>query len=152
MRELRGKPQGTGLRVAIVAARYNEMLVRQMIDGAHDVLIDAGVKEEDIVLVRVPGAFELPAAAKRLAETGQLNAIVALGVVLRGETYHFEVVAQATAQGMQHVALGAKVGVGFGVLTVDTVEQGLARAGLKENKGEEAARTALEMARLLTVI
>ncbi len=152
MRELRGKPQGTGFRVAIVAARYNEMLVRQMIDGAHDVLIDAGVKEEDIVLVRVPGAFELPAAAKRLAETGQLNAIVALGVVLRGETYHFEVVAQAAAQGMQHVALGAKVGVGFGVLTVDTVEQGLARVGLKENKGEEAARTALEMARLLTVI
>ncbi len=152
MRELRGRPQGTGFRVAIVASRYNEMLVRQMIDGAHDTLLEAGVKEEDIVLVRVPGAFELPAAARRLAETGQLHAIVVLGVVLRGETYHFEVVAQSCAQGIQQVALGAKVGMGFGVLTIDTVEQGLARAGLKENKGEEAARSALEMARPLTVI
>ncbi len=152
VRELRERAQGSGLRVGIVAARYNDMLVRHMIDGAHEALLDAGVKDDDIVLVRVPGAFELPAAARRLADTGQLHAIVALGVVLRGETYHFEVVADACAQGLQQVALQGKVGIGFGVLTVDTVEQGLARAGLKQNKGQEAALTALEMARLLTTI
>jgi len=152
VRELHEKAQGTGLRVGIVAARYNELLVHQMIDGAHDALLDAGVKEDDILLVRVPGAFELPAAARRLAETGQLHAIVVLGVVLRGETYHFNVVADACAQGMQQVALQGKVGVGFGVLTVDTIEQGFVRAGLKQNKGEEAALTALEMARLLMAV
>lgn len=152
VRELREKPQGAGLRVAIVAARYNEILVRQLVDGARETLLDAGVKDDDIVLVRVPGAFELPAVARKLAETGQLHAIVALGVVLRGETYHFEVVAQSCAQGLQQVSLAGKVGLGFGVLTVDTVEQGIARSGLKENKGREAALTALEMARLLAVL
>ena len=152
MRELRERPLGAGLRVAIVAARYNEMLVGHMIEGAREALLEAGVKDDDILLVRVPGAFEIPAVARRLADTGQLHAIVALAVVLRGETYHFQVVADACAEGLQQVALQGKVGIGFGVLTVDTVEQGLARAGLKQNKGEEAARTALEMARLLTAI
>lgn len=152
MRELRERPLGAGLRVAIVAARYNEMLVGHMIEGAREALLEAGVKDDDILLVRVPGAFEIPAVARRLADTGQLHAVVALAVVLRGETYHFQVVADACAEGLQQVALQGKVGIGFGVLTVDTVEQGLARAGLKQNKGEEAARTALEMARLLTAI
>jgi len=152
VRELRERPLGAGLRVAIVAARYNEMLVGHMIEGAREALLEAGVKDDDILLVRVPGAFEIPAVARRLADTGQLHAVVALAVVLRGETYHFQVVADACAEGLQQVALQGKVGIGFGVLTVDTVEQGLARAGLKQNKGEEAARTALEMARLLTAI
>lgn len=148
MREIRGK-QISGMRVAIVASRYNDLLVRELIEGARETVLEAGVKEEDIVLVRVPGAFEIPAAARRLADTGQLHAIIALGAILRGETMHFELVAESCAQGLQQVAMQGKIGLGFGVLTVDTVEQGLARAGLKENKGAEAARTALEMARLV---
>lgn len=148
MREIRGK-QISGMRVAIIASRYNELLVRELMNGAREALLEAGIKDEDIILVRVPGAFEIPAAARRLADTGQLHAIVALGAVLRGETLHFEIVAESCAQGLQQVALQGKVGIGFGVLTVDTPEQGLARAGLKENKGAEAARTAIEMGRLL---
>lgn len=148
MREMRSK-QITSMRVAIVASRYNDLLVREMIRGAQETLIEAGVKDDDIVLVRVPGAFEIPAAARRLADTGQVHAIVALGAVLRGETMHYELVAQSCTEGLQQVAMQGKVGIGFGVLTVETVEQGLARAGLKENKGVEAAKTAIEMARLL---
>lgn len=148
MREIRGK-NITSMRVAIVASRYNDLLVRELIRGAQETLAEAGVKDEDIVLVRVPGAYELPAAAKRLSETGQLHAIVALGAVLRGETMHFELVAQSCVQGLQQVALQGKVGVGLGVIVVETVEQGLARAGLKENKGVEAAQTAVEMARFI---
>lgn len=148
MREMRSK-QIPSMRVAIVASRYNDLLVRELIRGAQETLIEAGVKDEDIVLVRVPGAFEIPAAARRLADTGQLHAIVALGAVLRGETMHYELVAKSCTEGLQQVAMQGKVGVGFGVLTVETVEQGLSRAGLKENKGVEAAETAIEMARLI---
>ena len=144
-----GSFDGRGAKVAVVASRFNETVGRRLVDGALDCLTRHGVAEADISLVWVPGAFELPAAALRLASSGEVDAIVCVGAVIRGETAHFDYVAGHAADGIGEVALRTGLPVGFGVLTTENSEQALERAGGKAgNKGFEAALAALEMMNL----
>lgn len=137
-------------RFAIVASRFNGFIVESLIDGALDTLRRHGVDETHIELVRVPGAFEIPLAAQRLAVSENYDAIIAVGAVIRGATPHFDYVAGECVKGLSAVALDHDIPVGFGVLTVDTIEQAIERAGTKAgNKGVEAALSALEMVSLL---
>lgn len=139
-----------GSRVAIVAARYNRDVVDRLLKGCLDALAAKGIPEKAITVVKVPGAFELPLAAGRLARRGEVDAVIALGAVIRGETPHFDHVAGACARGIARVALDFELPVIFGVLTVDNEQQALARAGGESgNKGEEAALAALEMISVL---
>lgn len=151
MRELQGNDEGEGLKVAVVSTRWNDGIVDRLVEGALDVLDDCGVDDDDITLVRVPGAFELPLACDRLAESTDYDAVIALGAVIRGETPHFDYVAGECARGLAQTALEYGVPVMFGVITADTAEQANARAQADEdhNKGAEAASAAVEMATLL---
>lgn len=136
-------------RYAIVVARFNSFVVEALLEGAIDTLVRHGVKPADITVVRVPGAWELPVAAKRIADKGDVDAIIALGAVIRGGTAHFEYVAGEAAKGIAGVQNATGVPIMFGVLTVDTIEQAIERSGTKAgNKGGEAALTALEMVSL----
>jgi 6,7-dimethyl-8-ribityllumazine synthase len=142
-----------GVRVAIVAARFNGSVVDHLVEGAVSCLMEHGVTESDVPLIWVPGAFELPLAAQRAARTGRVDAVVCLGVVIRGETAHFEFVAGASARGIQDVALRTGVPVSFGVLTTESVEQAWDRAGgAAGNKGYECALAALEMVGVLEAL
>ncbi|GAA5167982.1 6,7-dimethyl-8-ribityllumazine synthase [Ornithinimicrobium tianjinense] len=137
---------GTGLRVAVVAASWHTTVMDGLLDGAHRGLADAGVAPEDVRVVRVPGSFELPVACAQLARSGRYDALVALGVVVRGGTPHFDYVCQAATTGLTQVAVETGVPVGFGVLTCDDDQQALDRAGLpgsSEDKGHEAATAAV---------
>ncbi|MDX1432574.1 MAG: 6,7-dimethyl-8-ribityllumazine synthase [Gammaproteobacteria bacterium] len=139
-----------GARFAIVAARFNAAVVDRLLDGAAGVLAAHGVPEDHVTVVRVPGCFEIPLTARRLAASGRYESVIALGAVVRGDTPHFEYVAGECARGVARVALDEDVPVIFGVLTVDQLAQAEARAGGSEgNKGEEAALAALEMVTLL---
>jgi 6,7-dimethyl-8-ribityllumazine synthase len=138
------------LRVAIVAARFNDFVVARLIDGAVDALVRHGASEKNLELVRVPGSFDLPLVARRLAQSRRFDAVVALGAVVKGETAHFDHVAGQCAAGLARAALDSGVPVAFGVLTCDTFEQAIDRAGGKAgNKGADAALAALELANLL---
>ena len=149
MRIVEGQLSGAGLKVAIVAGRFNAFIVDRLVEGAVDALRRSGVAEDDITLYRAPGGFEIPQVARRVLERGNLDALVCVGAVIRGGTPHFEYVAGAAASGVAELARGAKVPVTFGVLTVDTVEQAIERAGTKAgNKGFDAALAAIEMASL----
>ncbi len=153
MREIRGTFDARGRRFAVTAAHFNEVVVSKLVEGALACFRAHGVAEEDVVLVWTPGAFELPLAAKHLAESGLYDAVACLGAVIRGETAHFELVAGECARGIQDVALGTGVPVAFGVLTTEDLDQALSRAGGKHgNKGWEAAMAAMEMASLLEAI
>lgn len=153
MREFEGDSRGAGLRIAVVAARWNGFVVDKLLDGCIEALLQREVAEDDIHLIRVPGSFEITAATRWAAESGHYHAIICLGAVIRGETAHFEYVAGAAAEGMREVTLLTGVPVVFGVLTVDTAEQAMDRAGGKEgHKGEEAAATAIEMANLRNLL
>lgn len=148
-----GSFEGRHLRVAIVASRFNEPIVERLVEGATDCLRRHGVPDEYISLTWVPGAFELPLAAARLASSGEFDAIVCTGAVIRGETPHFDYVAGAAARGITDAALSTGVPISFGVLTTDDVEQAEERAGGKMgNKGFEAALAAIEMANLLDTL
>jgi 6,7-dimethyl-8-ribityllumazine synthase len=148
-RTYEGSFDGRNLRVAVIASRFNETIARRLLDGAVDCLVRHGVTDNDITVAWVPGAFELPAAAKRLAESGEVDAIVCVGAVIRGETPHFDYVAGHAAKGIGDAALSTGIPIMFGVLTTDTVEQAANRAGGKMgNKGFEAALGAIEMANL----
>ena len=137
-------------RYAIVAARFNEFIVDRLVEGAIDALRRHGVAESCITLVRVPGAFEIPVACRQLANSGKVDAIIALGCVIRGATAHFEYVSSAATSGCGQVATSTGVPVIFGVLTTDSIEQAIERAGTKAgNKGAESAVAALEMASLV---
>ena len=138
---------GRELRIAIVVARYNEDVTRRLLRGAQDALQQHGVEEPDVYWV--PGSLELPVTALALAEKGGHDAIVCLGSVIRGETFHFEVVAMQAASGLMQAMLDTGVPITFGVLTTDDRDQALARSGPKNNKGAEAAEAAIEMANLL---
>jgi 6,7-dimethyl-8-ribityllumazine synthase len=141
---------GQGLKVAMVAARFNQSIVDRLVEGARDGLCRLGVASEAVDLAWVPGAFELPLAASRLAASGQYDAIVVLGAVIRGATSHYDLVAGAAANGVARAALDHGVPVVFGVLTTDTIEQAVERSGTKAgNKGFEAAMVAVEMANLM---
>lgn len=149
MKEITGALDGRCVRIAIVAARFNERVVRALVDGAADVLRRIGVDEDDLTLVWVPGAFELPVVAQQLARSGSVDGIVCLGAVVRGETAHFEHVAGQAAAGIARVALDTGVPVGFGVLTTEDSAQAEARAGGKlGNKGAEAALAVVETVRV----
>jgi len=138
------------LRVAIVAARFNEFVVERLVSGAVDALIRHGAAEKNIELVRVPGAFEMPLVVRRVAQSKRYDLVVALGAVIKGDTAHFDLVAGECAGGISRAALDSGVPVAFGVLTTDTMEQAIDRAGGKAgNKGAEAAVAALEVANLL---
>jgi len=138
------------LNIAIVAARFNEDVTKRLLRGAQDALERHGANEPDVYWV--PGSLELPVTALALAEKGGHDAIVCLGAVIRGETFHFEVVAMQAAQGLMQVQLDTGVPIAFGVLTTDDKDQALARSGPKNNKGAEAAEAAIEMANLLREI
>jgi 6,7-dimethyl-8-ribityllumazine synthase len=149
-RTIEGEAGARGHRVAIVAARFNDFIVASLVKGATAAWAARGGAPEELAVVRVPGAFELPLAAKKLAASGRYDAVVALGCVIRGDTPHFEYVAGECARGLQQASLETGVAVAFGVLTVETVEQALERAATNAgNKGGEAMETALEMASLL---
>ena len=136
-------------RFAIVATRFSSFVVEQLLEGALDTLVRHDVDPTRIVVVRVPGAWELPLACSRLADTGKFQALIALGAVVRGGTPHFEYIATEVAKGLARAAVDAEVPVAFGVLTTDTLEQAVERAGTKlGNKGAEAAMAALEMVSL----
>ncbi|MBA3431964.1 MAG: 6,7-dimethyl-8-ribityllumazine synthase [Actinobacteria bacterium] len=148
-----GAFDGRSLRVAIVAGRFNETITRRLLDGALDCLRRHAVKDEDVTIAWVPGAFEVPLAAKRLAVSGEVDAIVCLGTVIRGETPHFDYVAGNAATGVGAVSLETGIPIAFGVLTTDTTEQAADRAGGKAgNKGFEAALAALEMVNLFAAL
>lgn len=148
-----GSLSGAGLRVALVAARFNGLITERLLAGARDALLRHGVPPEAIDVVWVPGSFEIPLAARRVACRGAYDAIICLGAVIRGETAHFELVAGEVAAGVARVALEADLPVIFGVLTTGSLDQALDRAGAKAgNKGYEAAESALEMANLLREI
>lgn len=150
---IEGHLSGTGLKFALVAGRFNDFITGRLVEGAEDALRRHGVAEGDIDLAWVPGAFELPLAARRLANTGRYHAVVALGCVIRGATSHYDLVAGQAARGIAQASWEADLPVIFGVLTTDTIEQAIERAGTKAgNKGAEAALSALEMARLFEAI
>ncbi|HEV8320725.1 MAG TPA: 6,7-dimethyl-8-ribityllumazine synthase [Myxococcota bacterium] len=137
----------TGLRFALVAARFNDFIVDRLLGGATDALLRHGTHTDDVDVVRVPGSWEIPLACKVAAESGRYDAVVALGCVIRGGTPHFDYVAGEVAKGVAHVGLATGVPVTFGVLTCDTLEQAVDRAGAKSgNKGFDAAMAAIEMA------
>jgi 6,7-dimethyl-8-ribityllumazine synthase len=138
-----------GKRFALLASRWNEFVADRLIEGAVEALRKTGARDEDIEVYRCPGAFELPGLARRLADSGQFDALVCLGVVIRGATPHFDVVVNQTTRGIAQIASEAKLAVGFGVLTCDTIEQAIERAGSKGgNRGADAAMAAIEMANL----
>lgn len=141
---------GTGLKVGIVVSRFNELLSGRLLSGAIDALTRHGVDPKAVDTAWVPGAFEIPFVAKKLAETGRYDAVIALGVVIRGGTPHFEYVASEVSKGVAKAALDSGVPVMFGVITADSIEQAVERAGTKMgNKGWEAANAAIEMAKLM---
>lgn len=153
MKILQGELQAKGLKFAIVQSRFNDFITGKLLDGAVDALLRHGAKEEDIDVVKVPGSFEIPLAAKRLAEKGGYSAVICLGTVIRGATPHFEYVASEVSKGVAQVSLETGVPVAFGVITSDTIEQAVERAGTKSgNKGWDAAVTAIEMAQVLKKI
>ena len=152
-RIIEGSYDGRHLRVAVIASRFNETITKQLVEGALDCLRRHGVPEEFITVAWVPGAFELPAAAKRIASSGEADAIVCLGAVIRGDTAHFDFVAGHAMNGIGRVSLETGIPVAAGVLTTETVEQAADRAGGKMgNKGFEAAMAALEMANLFVAL
>ncbi|MFQ5893734.1 MAG: 6,7-dimethyl-8-ribityllumazine synthase [Nitrospinota bacterium] len=148
-RYIEGKLNGDGRKIAIVVSRFNDFITDRLLGGALDGLARTGVADGDITVVRVPGSFEIPLAAKRLAAAGTFDAVICIGAVIRGETPHFEYVAGEAAKGIAQTSLEYSVPVVFGLLTTDTIEQAVERAGTKSgNKGFEAALTAVEMASL----
>jgi 6,7-dimethyl-8-ribityllumazine synthase len=145
-----GALNGSGLRIAIAVARFNDFITDRLLAGALDGLERHGVAESSITVARVPGAFELPLVCQRLAASGEYDAVIALGAVIRGATGHYDFVAGQCASGLQSAQLATGVPVIFGVLTTDTIEQAIERAGTKAgNKGFEAAATAIETADLV---
>jgi len=145
-----GKLDATGLRFGIIVSRFNSFIGERLLEGALDALVRHGGDERNIDVARVPGAFEIPLAAKKLAESGRYDALICLGAVIRGSTPHFDYVAAEVSKGVASVSLETGVPVAFGVLTTDSIEQAIERAGTKAgNKGFEAAVTAIETANLL---
>ncbi len=154
MKIIEGNVRATGKKFALVVSRFNSFVVESLVEGALDTLERVGeVNEQDITLVRVPGAYELPVVAKKLAQQNQYDAIIALGAVIRGGTPHFDFVAGECNKGLAHVSLEYTVPVAFGVITTDSIEQAIERSGTKAgNKGAEAAMGALEMVNVMSQI
>jgi 6,7-dimethyl-8-ribityllumazine synthase len=153
MKTMEGKLVSDGIKIGIVASRFNEFIVSKLISGALDGLERRGVKDDDIELAWVPGAFEIPLIAKKMAESGKYDAVIALGAVIRGETGHYEAVVSEVSKGIAQTSLSSGVPVMFGVLTTENIEQAIQRAGAKAgNKGAECAEGAIEMVNLIKQI
>ena len=149
-RHIEGELSARGLRVGIAAARFNDFIVDRLVDGAVATLTEHGAEPADLVVVRVPGAFELPVTVQKMAAGKRFDAIIALGCVIRGATAHFDYVAGEASRGLARVCLEQEIALGFGVLTCDTLEQAIERAGSKAgNKGVDAALSAMRMASVL---
>lgn len=152
-REIQGELHGAGLRIGMVVARFNDFFTSKLQDGAMAALTSHGVRDDDITVVSVPGAFEIPLVAKKMAESGRHDAVICLGAVIRGETGHYEYVAGEAAKGIANASISTGVPVIFGVLTTDTVDQAINRSGGKAgNNGHSAALTAIEMANLVRAL
>ncbi|MBR6542947.1 6,7-dimethyl-8-ribityllumazine synthase [Anaerotignum sp.] len=150
MHKIEGKLMANGMKFGIVAARFNEFIVSKLIGGAEDALLRHGAQGEDITLAWVPGAFEIPAAAKQMALSGKYDAVICLGAVIRGATSHYDYVCNEVSKGIAHVSLETGVPVLFGVVTTENIEQAVERAGTKAgNKGYDAAVSAIEMVDLM---
>ncbi len=153
MKVLEGQLSVKGKKIALVAGRFNSLITKQLIEGAKDGLLRSGIKEEDIILAWVPGAYEIPLIAKKFAEKADIDAVICLGAVIRGATAHFDFVAGEAAKGISKIGLETGKPVMFGVLTVDTIEQALERAGTKAgNNGFSAALGVVEMLSLIDEI
>ena len=153
MHTFEGKLVSQNIRVGIVAARFNEFIVNKLVGGAMDALLRHDVREEDIDLAWVPGAFEIPLIAKKMAESGKYDAVICLGAVIRGATSHYDLVCNEAAKGIAHVSLDSGVPVLFGVVTTENIEQAIERAGSKAgNKGYDIAMAAIEMVNLVRAI
>ena len=150
MKKYEGELQAKGLKFAVIVSRFNEFITNKLLDGAVDALLRHGSSEENIDVIKVPGSFEIPLVAKKIAKKKSYDAIICLGTIIRGATPHFEYVASEAAKGIALVSLEAEIPVAFGVITADTIEQAIERAGTKSgNKGWDAALVAVEMAQLL---
>jgi len=146
---IEGKLSAEGFRFAVIVSRFNDFISSRLVEGAMDALLRHGGAEDQVLLIKVPGAFETPLAAKRLAESGRYDAVICLGAVIRGATPHFDYVAAEVSKGVAGVALETNIPVTFGILTTDNLEQAIERAGSKSgNKGYEAAMAAIEMVNL----
>lgn len=151
--EISGKMDATGRRFGLVVSRFNDFITSRLRGGAEDALLRHGAKSESLIVVHVPGAWEIPLAARRLAESGKVDAVLCLGCVIRGQTPHFDYVAGEAARGVAAAALQTGVPISFGVITADTLEQAIDRAGGKAgNKGIEAALAAIEMVSVISAI
>lgn len=149
-RYIEGKLDATGQKIGIIVSRFNSFISERLLEGAIDALVRHGADDQDIHVARVPGAFEIPLAAKKMAATGTYDAIIALGAVIRGSTPHFDYVCAEVSKGVAAVSMESGIPVAFGVLTTDSIEQAVERAGTKAgNKGFEAAVTAIETVNLL---
>lgn len=150
MKVIEGELQAKGLKFGIIVSRFNDFITSKLLDGALDALRRHGADDKDIEVVKVPGSFEIPLAAKKLAAKGTFSAIVCLGTVIRGATPHFDYVAAEVSKGIASASMETGVPIAFGVITSDTIEQAIERAGTKSgNKGWDAAITAIEMAQLI---
>lgn len=150
-KEIEGKLEAAGLKFAVVVGRFNDFITSRLLDGCLDALVRHGAEDEKITVVKVPGSFEIPLAAQKLAGSGRFDAVIALGAVIRGGTPHFEFVANEAAKGIAQVMLETGTPVSFGIITADTIEQAIERAGTKAgNKGVAAALSAIEMARVVS--
>lgn len=144
---------GTGLKIGIVCSRWNDFMGHRVLEGAKDALLRHGVEERDIDVALVPGSFELPLAAQKMAKSHRYDAVICLGVIIRGATPHFDYIAAETTKGIASLSLHSEIPISFGVITSDTIEQAIERAGSKSgNKGAEAALAAIEMANVLRQI
>ena len=149
MKVIEGALDAKGLKFSIIVSRFNDFINAKLLDGAVDALIRHGAKDEDIEIIKVPGAFEISLIAQKLAKSKQVDAVICLGAIIRGSTPHFEYIASETAKGIAKVSLDTGLPIAFGVITADTIEQAIERAGTKDgNKGRDAALNAIEMANL----
>jgi 6,7-dimethyl-8-ribityllumazine synthase len=150
MKRLEGELQAEGLKFAIIASRFNEFITGKLLDGAVDALIRHGASEKNIDIIKVPGSFEIPLVAKKVAGKKTYDAVICLGTIIRGATPHFDYIAAEAAKGIATASMDTEVPIAFGVLTTDTIEQAVERAGSKSgNKGWDAAMVAMEMAQLM---
>lgn len=153
MKVLEGNVVGSGSKFGIVAARFNEFIVSKLVGGAEDALLRHGVRAEDIEVAWVPGAFEIPLVAKKMAQSGKYDAVICVGAVIKGSTSHYDYVCAEVSKGVAQVGLSAEIPVMFGILTTDNIEQAIERAGTKAgNKGYDAACSAIEMVNLLKAL
>ena len=147
---IEGKLQGEGKKFALIASRFNDFITDKLVGGALDALVRSGVEDDDIDLLKVPGAFEIPLVAKRAVATGKYDAVICLGAVIRGSTSHYDYVCAEASKGIAQVSMESGIPVIFGIITTDTIEQAIERAGTKAgNKGWSAAISAVEMANLM---